>query len=128
MGMKRSDLPSRVLEVIRRGTVIPATPLALNARRQFDERRQRALMRYYIDAGAGGIAGGDKFFDFGVAEFAFCCAKTELFEFGSVVILNDGEDEIEIGEKFLRRSDFVLFELALVHGDVGFADEIVHCG
>jgi dihydrodipicolinate synthase/N-acetylneuraminate lyase len=40
------------------GQVIPAHPLALTARRTFDERRQRALTRYYIDAGAGGIAVG----------------------------------------------------------------------
>jgi dihydrodipicolinate synthase/N-acetylneuraminate lyase len=38
------------------GTVIPAHPLALTPRRALDERRQRALTRYYIDAGAGGIA------------------------------------------------------------------------
>jgi len=62
--MNRTDLPPSVLDLIRRGTVIPATPLALNAKRQFDERRQRALMRYYIDAGAGGIAVGMHFTQF----------------------------------------------------------------
>jgi dihydrodipicolinate synthase/N-acetylneuraminate lyase len=36
--------------------VIPAHPLALTPRRTLDERRQRALTRYYVDAGAGGIA------------------------------------------------------------------------
>jgi hypothetical protein len=40
------------------GLVIPACPLALNPRRQLDERRQRALLRYYIGAGAGGLAVG----------------------------------------------------------------------
>jgi hypothetical protein len=40
------------------GLVIPASPLALNARRGLDERRQRALWRYYIAAGAGGLAIG----------------------------------------------------------------------
>ena len=45
-------------ENLRRGLVIPAMPLALNAQRRFDERRQRALTRYYIDAGAGGLAVG----------------------------------------------------------------------
>jgi hypothetical protein len=44
--------------------VIPATPLALNAHRKFDERRQRALMRYYLDAGVGGIAVGMHFTQF----------------------------------------------------------------
>jgi dihydrodipicolinate synthase/N-acetylneuraminate lyase len=38
------------------GQVIPAHPLALTAQRTLDERRQRALTRYYVDAGAGGIA------------------------------------------------------------------------
>lgn len=56
--MKISELPSFVPETIRRGTVIPAMPLALDAGRRFDEDRQRALVRYYIDAGAGGIAVG----------------------------------------------------------------------
>ena len=45
-------------EVLRRGAVIPASPLALNAQRRWDERRQRALWRYYLAAGAGGIAVG----------------------------------------------------------------------
>jgi len=43
---------------LRRGTVIPAHPLALTARRRLDERRQQALTRYYLDAGVGGIAVG----------------------------------------------------------------------
>ena len=47
-----------VRTVLTRGTVIPAHPLALNADRRLDERRQRALTRYYIAAGAGGLAIG----------------------------------------------------------------------
>src|SRR5438445_11044680 len=39
-------------------TVIPACPLALTARRTLDERRQRVLVRYYLDAGATGLAVG----------------------------------------------------------------------
>src|SRR5436305_6959654 len=45
-------------EHLRSGVVIPAHPLALTARRTLDEQRQRALTRYYVDAGAGGIAVG----------------------------------------------------------------------
>jgi hypothetical protein len=41
-----------------RGLVIPACPLTLNAERRLDERRQRALIRYYAAAGAGGLAVG----------------------------------------------------------------------
>src|SRR5207253_4579875 len=40
------------------GLVIPACPLALTSRRKLDERRQRALFRYYLAAGAGGLAVG----------------------------------------------------------------------
>ncbi|MGH9502647.1 MAG: dihydrodipicolinate synthase family protein [Terriglobales bacterium] len=45
-----------VREKLREGLVIPAHPLALNSARKLDERRQRALTRYYLAAGAGGIA------------------------------------------------------------------------
>ena len=45
-------------EHLRRGLVIPAHPLALDAARRLDERRQAALTRYYCAAGAGGIAVG----------------------------------------------------------------------
>lgn len=54
--MNRNDIPKEVLNALRKGTVIPALPLALNKNRQLDERRQRALMRYYLNAGAGGVA------------------------------------------------------------------------
>lgn len=45
-------------QALRRGVVIPALPLALNRDRRFDERRERALVRYYLEAGAGGLAAG----------------------------------------------------------------------
>lgn len=44
--------------LLSRGVVIPAHPLALTAGRKLDERRQRALSRYYIAAGSGGLALG----------------------------------------------------------------------
>jgi len=53
-----STPPDWVLQRLRRGLVIPAHPLALTRRRRLDERRQRALTRYYHAAGAGGIAVG----------------------------------------------------------------------
>ena len=56
--MHRTDIPSEILAILHRGAVIPAHPLALDARRRLDPRRQRALSRYYIDAGAGGLAIG----------------------------------------------------------------------
>ena len=51
-------LPPTALRALRRGVVIPAHPLALTSRRTLDERYQRALTRYYVAAGAGGIAVG----------------------------------------------------------------------
>ncbi len=51
-GLDIERLRARLLS----GLVIPAHPLALNASRRLDERRQRALTRYYRDAGAGGVA------------------------------------------------------------------------
>src|SRR5512133_295486 len=45
-------------EPLGKGLVIPAHPLALNSARKLDERRQRALSRYYIAAGSGGLAVG----------------------------------------------------------------------
>ena len=54
--------------VLCRGAVIPAHLLALDARRQLDERRQRALSRYYLDAGAGGMAVGVHSTQFAIRE------------------------------------------------------------
>ena len=56
--MRIDDIPERPLTAFRRGGAIPAHPLALDADRKLDERRQRALARYYIDAGAIGLAVG----------------------------------------------------------------------
>jgi hypothetical protein len=55
-------------ETLRHGVAIPAHPLALNARRQLDRQRQRALARYYIDAGAGGLAVGVHTTQFAIRE------------------------------------------------------------
>lgn len=63
-----SDLPEDVLAVVRQGAVIPAHPLALTAERKFDERRQTALSRYYLDAGAGGLAVGVHTTQFAIRE------------------------------------------------------------
>lgn len=64
-------LRSKLLE----GLVIPACPLALNASRKLDERRQRALVRYYLDSGAGGIAVGVH-----TTQFAIRDSKFGLFQ------------------------------------------------
>jgi hypothetical protein len=56
--MHHRQMKSEVRRLIAEGTVIPAHPLALNADRSLDTVHQRALTRYYIDAGAGGVAVG----------------------------------------------------------------------
>src|SRR5947207_15377134 len=56
--MQHSEIKSDVRKLIAEGTVIPAHPLALDAKRTLDVKHQRALTRYYIDAGAGGLAVG----------------------------------------------------------------------
>src|SRR5207302_9097901 len=52
------QMDSNVKAILDKGVAIPAHPLALNSSRKLDERRQRALSRYYIAAGAGGLAVG----------------------------------------------------------------------
>jgi hypothetical protein len=64
----RSDIPQAVMQLLRAGTVIPAHPLALTADRKLDPRRQRALTRYYLDAGAGGLAVGVHTTQFAIRE------------------------------------------------------------
>ena len=65
----------RVRQVLARGTVIPAHPLALTSNRRLDERRQRALTRYYVAAGAGGLAVGVH-----TTQFAIRDPEVGLFE------------------------------------------------
>lgn len=56
------------MQSFREGTVIPAHPLALTPAGKLDERHQRALTRYYRDAGAGGVAVGVHTTQFAVRE------------------------------------------------------------
>jgi dihydrodipicolinate synthase/N-acetylneuraminate lyase len=60
------------------GLVIPAHPLALNPKRRLDERRQRALTRYYLAAGAGGIAVGVHTTQFAIREYGLLRPVLEL--------------------------------------------------
>ena len=56
--MEHKKIDNRIFELLHTGSVIPAHPLALDADRQLDEDRQRLLTRYYMAAGAGGVAVG----------------------------------------------------------------------
>lgn len=68
-------LDPRVRQVLSNGIVIPAHPLALRSDRRLDERRQRALSRYYIASGAGGLAIGVH-----TTQFAIRNPKVGLFK------------------------------------------------
>lgn len=68
VNMHWTQLPAETLALLRRGTVIPAHLLALDASRRLDPRRQRALTRYYLDAGAGGLAVGVHATQFAIRE------------------------------------------------------------
>jgi dihydrodipicolinate synthase/N-acetylneuraminate lyase len=68
-------MDSAILQQLQKGVVIPAHPLALNAQRKLDERRQVALTRYYCEAGAGGIAVGVH-----TTQFAIRDPKVGLFQ------------------------------------------------
>src|SRR6516225_10031775 len=53
-----ATLDPAIATILCRGVVVPACPLALTAERRLSERRQRALFRYYLAAGVGGLAVG----------------------------------------------------------------------
>lgn len=84
------DRHAKAMEILAEGTVIPATPLALNENRSFDEKRQRLLTRYYLEAGAGGIATAVHSTQFEIRD-----PKVNLFE----TVLKTVSDEISKFEK-----------------------------
>lgn len=69
--MTGSHPESPALRALAGGTVIPAHPLAITEDKRLDERRQRALTRYYLDAGAGGVAVGVHTTQFAIREARF---------------------------------------------------------
>ena len=78
MGLHWTDWPAGVLATLRRGAVIPAHQLALDAGRKLDARRQRALARYYLDAGSGGLAVGVHSTQFAIRETGLYRSVLEL--------------------------------------------------
>ncbi len=65
-------------EKLRSGLVIPAHPLALTADRKLDERRQRALTRYYLASGVGGVAVGVHTTQFAIRDVGLFAPVLEL--------------------------------------------------
>ena len=87
---------SAVLEHLHKGTVIPAHPLALTENRELDEAGQRALTRYYIDAGVGGVAVGVH-----TTQFEIRDPQYNLFE--KVLTLAIEElDKAQVPESFIK--------------------------
>jgi Dihydrodipicolinate synthetase family len=78
MALRWTEWPPEVLALLRKGVVIPAHPLALDAQRKLDPWRQRALTRYYLDAGAGGLAVGVHTTQFAIREAGLYRTVLEL--------------------------------------------------
>jgi Dihydrodipicolinate synthetase family len=78
------SLPAEVRRALQRGLVIPACPLALTAERRLDERRQRALVRYYVAAETGGLAVGVH-----TTQFAIRDPQHRLFRPALEVVANE---------------------------------------
>ncbi len=94
---------------LQHGVVIPACPLALTAQRKLDERRQKALVRYYLEAGAGGLAVGVH-----TTQFAIRDSPHDLF----VPVLKLVADEITRSEQLIREP---VIRIAGVCGSTGQA-------
>ncbi|MEO9893364.1 dihydrodipicolinate synthase family protein [Aurantibacter sp.] len=77
-------LSNELKQILNAGTIIPANPTALTKDLKLDERRQRALMRYYLDAGSGGLA-------IGVHTSQFEIREAGLFQ----PILELGKEELD---------------------------------
>src|SRR5271166_5213069 len=78
MTLRWTDWPLPVLDALRRGVAIPAHPLALDTNRKLDPVRQRALSRYYLDAGAGGLAVGVHTTQFAIRDVGLYAPVLEL--------------------------------------------------
>ncbi|MEM2500985.1 MAG: dihydrodipicolinate synthase family protein, partial [Candidatus Bathyarchaeia archaeon] len=86
--------PKHILSLLRKGVVIPAHPLALNSSRKLDEIRQQALTRYYIAAGAGGVAVGVH-----TTQFEIHDPKISLYE----PVLKLASEVVDEGERKVGR-------------------------
>lgn len=96
--MKKHEISQEIMQRFKEGVVIPALPLALNSDRSFDEVHEKALVRYYIDAGVGGLAVGVHSTQFEIRD-----DDVDLFE--TVLILASSEiDEYceKQGESILK--------------------------
>lgn len=108
--MKQNEISPDILTSLNNGVVIPALPLALNSRRKLDELRQRALIRYYLDAGAGGIA-------VAVHTTQFAIRKPEIDLFGPLLEI--------AGEEFKTFSSRTKKPVIRIAGAIGKTEQAV---
>ena len=112
-----------VAQALHRGVVIPASPLALTAQRRLDERRQRALWRYYFAAGAGGLAVGVHTTQFAIRRAEFGLLKPVLAlaaeEMERADFLRDSHDPLVHVAGVCGRTDQAVAEAALAR-DLGY--------
>ncbi len=99
-----NNIKQGIIDQVRKGVVIPASPLALTEEREFDEFRQRVLMRYYLDAGAGGIAVGVHF-----TQFEIRTPGIDLYE---PVLKTCGE----VIDKFREATEKPIIKIAGING------------
>jgi len=97
-----NKLSSKLLELLHSGLAIPANPTALTKTLQLDERRQRALSRYYLDAGSGGLA-------IGVHTSQFEIREKGLYQ----PVLELGKEELD---SFCNKNKKTIFRIAGVLG------------
>lgn len=111
--MKIHELPHAIRQRIQLGAVIPAHPLALHANRTLDERRQRALTRYYLDAGAGGVAVGVHTTQFAIRKPEFGLLKPVLELAAETIRQHDRNQETIRIAGICGRTEQALREAAL---------------
>ncbi|WP_422350971.1 dihydrodipicolinate synthase family protein [Flagellimonas sp.] len=97
-----AKLTNELRQALNAGMAIPATPTALTNTLKLDEKRQRALLRYYQNAGAGGLA-------IGVHTSQFEIREAGLYQ----PILELGKEELDY---FDEKSGKTLFRIAGVLG------------
>ncbi|MCF6223810.1 MAG: hypothetical protein L3J34_08785, partial [Flavobacteriaceae bacterium] len=97
-----NKLSPELQKLLHSGLAIPANPTALTKTLQLDERRQRALSRYYLDAGSGGLA-------IGVHTSQFEIREKGLYQ----PVLELGKEELD---SFCNKNKKTIFRIAGVLG------------
>ena len=88
----------RALEILHGGTVIPAIPLALTEDRKLDEKYQKRMIRYYLEAGSGGVAAAVHSTQFEIRDPRFNLFEPVL----ELVAAEIGKYEEETGKTLVR--------------------------